>query len=318
MGFGRRFCHYRHSETGLAMRPSNSTAVLDHEQLSDACMDDQALMRELVASLIDDTTLQLIALHNAIEHDDRGECQRVAHYVKGGLRQPRRGFHGFRTAEHRAASSPGGLCGMPRYPRGVALRIAEATLRSHIPLGRSGHVKVDDMRALLCVLLSAVSLFASGELSNRRAPGFSLPDLNLKQYDTQDYRGKILIVEIMQTTCPHCAAFSAILEEAVAKYGGRVAVLSLTLPPDKIDDVKRYIAKNKITVPILFDSGQAAASYLKAGPQSGAISVPHVFLIDAQGMIRNDYEYSPLTKDIFEGKGLFAELDRMLAPAKSK
>ncbi len=46
-------------------------------------MDDQDLMRELVASLIDDTTLQLIALHNAIEHDDRGECQRVAHYVKG-------------------------------------------------------------------------------------------------------------------------------------------------------------------------------------------------------------------------------------------
>ena len=65
------------------MRHDNATAILDHEQLSDACMDDQDLMRELVASLIDDTTLQLIALHNAIEHDDRGECQRVAHYVKG-------------------------------------------------------------------------------------------------------------------------------------------------------------------------------------------------------------------------------------------
>jgi len=175
------------------------------------------------------------------------------------------------------------------------------------------------MRALLSVLLSAVSLFAAGELSNRRAPGFSLPDSTMKQYDTQDYRGKVLIVEIMQTTCPHCAAFSAILEEAVAKYGGRVAVLSITLPPDKMDDVKRYIAAHKITVPVLFDCGQAAASYLKAGPQSGGISVPHVFLIDPQGMIRNDYAYSPLTKDIFEGRGLFAELDRMLAAAaKSK
>jgi peroxiredoxin len=175
------------------------------------------------------------------------------------------------------------------------------------------------MRVLLSVLLSAVSLFAAGELSNRRAPGFSLPDSNLKQYDPQDYRGKILIVEIMQTTCPHCAAFSAILEEVVAKYGGRVAVLSLTIPPDKIDNVKRYIAAHKITVPILFDCGQAAASYLKAGPQSSAVNVPHVFLIDPQGMIRNDYEYSPLTKDVFEGRGLFAELDRMLAAAaKSK
>jgi histidine phosphotransfer protein HptB len=65
------------------MRYTHATAVLDHEQLSDACMDDQALMRELVVSLIDDTRLQLITLRAAIERDDCGECQRVAHYVKG-------------------------------------------------------------------------------------------------------------------------------------------------------------------------------------------------------------------------------------------
>jgi HPt (histidine-containing phosphotransfer) domain-containing protein len=65
------------------MRHHDAAAVLDHEQLSDACMDDQDLMRELVASLIDDTTRQLIALHAAIDRDDKGECQRVAHYVKG-------------------------------------------------------------------------------------------------------------------------------------------------------------------------------------------------------------------------------------------
>jgi HPt (histidine-containing phosphotransfer) domain-containing protein len=65
------------------MRQEGKTAVLDREQLRDACMDDQALMRELVASLIDDTTQQLIALQTAVEHADSGECKRVAHYVKG-------------------------------------------------------------------------------------------------------------------------------------------------------------------------------------------------------------------------------------------
>src|ERR1700704_4690315 len=83
MGFGWHFCHYRRSETCFPMRHDHKTAVLDHEQLSDACMDDQDLMRALVTSLIDDTALQLIALQVAIEHDDRGECQRLAHYVKG-------------------------------------------------------------------------------------------------------------------------------------------------------------------------------------------------------------------------------------------
>ena len=39
-------------------------------------------------------------------------------------------------------------------------------------------------------------------------------------------------------------------------------------------------------------------------------------LIDAQGMIRNDYGYSPLTKGIFEGRELFTEIDRMVGKAK--
>jgi len=77
--------------------------------------------------------------------------------------------------------------------------------------------------------------------------------------------------------------------------------------------VKRYIAEKKSAVPILFDCGQMAASYLKVGPQNPDVAVPHLFVIDAQGMIRNDYGYNPLTKGIFEGRDLFAELDQMLA-----
>jgi peroxiredoxin len=172
------------------------------------------------------------------------------------------------------------------------------------------------MRIFFCVLACAASLMASGELSGRRAPGFSLPDMNLKQYDLADYRGKVLLVEIMQTTCPHCAEFSAILEEVVAKYRGQVAVLSVVNPPDTVATVRQYVATHKITVPIVFDCGQATASYFKATPETAKINVPHVFIIDARGTIYNDYEYGPLTAGIFEGRDLFAELDRMLGKLK--
>jgi thiol-disulfide isomerase/thioredoxin len=175
------------------------------------------------------------------------------------------------------------------------------------------------MRILAGLVLSSLSLFAAGELSNRRAPGFSLVDSNFKQYDPADYRGKILLIDVMQTTCPHCAAFSAVLEEVASKYAGRVAVLAIVNPPDNFNKVKQYLVDHKVTVPILFDCGQAAASYLRSGPQNPTFNIPHLFIVDPQGMIRNDYEYSPLTHDIFEGRALFAELDRMLAPpAKSK
>lgn len=170
------------------------------------------------------------------------------------------------------------------------------------------------MRSFCLLLLSAVSVFAAGELSNRRAPGFSLPETAAKFHDPQDYRGKILIVDFMQVSCPHCVKFSAILEQAKTKYGERIAVLSVVNPPSDPKGVADYIAKNKIRSPILFDCGQVAYSYLK--PSSPQIVIPHVFLIDADGMVRNDFGFGPANAAIFEGQGLFAEIDKMLAPKK--
>lgn len=172
------------------------------------------------------------------------------------------------------------------------------------------------MRSFLCLLACAASLVASGELSGRRAPGFSLMDMNFKQHDPQDYRGKILLVEIMKTSCPHCVAFAPILEEIVSKYHGQVAALTIVNPPDTLDTVRKYVADHKVTVPVLFDTGQVAFSYFKVTPQNPDVNIPHLFIIDAQGMIRNDYEYSPLTRGIFEGRDLFTELDRMLGRSK--
>jgi peroxiredoxin len=172
------------------------------------------------------------------------------------------------------------------------------------------------MRSFLCTLVCAAALMASGELSGRRAPGFSLPDMNLKQYDLQDYRGKIVLIDIMQTSCPHCATFSTILEEVAAKYKGRVAVLSIVNPPDTTATVRQYVAQNKITTPILFDCGQVSSSYYKATPQHSEINVPHLFIVDVRGVIQNDYAYGALTKAIFEDRDLFGELDRMLAKNK--
>jgi peroxiredoxin len=172
------------------------------------------------------------------------------------------------------------------------------------------------MRIFVCVLAFAASLMASGELSGRRAPGFSLMDVNFKQHDPQDYRGKILLVEIIKTSCEHCADFAPILEEIVSKYHGRVAALTIVNPPDTLETVRKYIADHKVTVPVLYDTGQVSISYFKATPQNPDIHVPHLFIIDAQGIIQNDYPYNPLTKGIFEGRDLFSELDQMLSKSK--
>ncbi len=168
------------------------------------------------------------------------------------------------------------------------------------------------MRFWTTLLLTVLPLYATGELSNRRAPGFSLPGSDSQQHDPQDFRGKVLIVETMQTTCAHCQQFSGILEQALTKYGDRIAVLSIVTMPDTMNKVQQYMSDHKVHVPILFDCGQVMASYLKITPANPTIHFPHVFLIDGEGMIRNDFGYEAGNEKMFESKALFAEIEKLL------
>ncbi|HUJ50538.1 MAG TPA: TlpA disulfide reductase family protein [Bryobacteraceae bacterium] len=170
------------------------------------------------------------------------------------------------------------------------------------------------IRRLSCsVLLAAALLPASGELSNRRAPSFALPTCDYAHsYDFLDYRGKVLIIDIMTTTCPHCQLLSTTLEKVAQKYGDKVGILSVVLPPDTKDSVSRYKSVNHVSIPIVCDMGQMTISYLQAKPGQSQVELPHLFLIDKQGMIRNDFLYSEKDKTVFEGPGLFPEIDKLL------
>lgn len=170
------------------------------------------------------------------------------------------------------------------------------------------------MRKLLLLSIAAALpvVFAAGELSGRRAPSFALPDLNLNYHDILDHRGKVVIVDIMRTQCPHCLAVSKNLERIKAKFGSKVAIFSIVNPPDNQQAVSQFLVQNKLTTPVLFDCGQVSAVYLKVTPQNPSITIPHIFVIDQQGMIRNDYVYNDSTKAILEGDGLAGEVEKLL------
>ena len=159
----------------------------------------------------------------------------------------------------------------------------------------------------------AALLFAAGDLSNRRAPGFALPDPQYTRfYDLQDYRGKVLLIDFMSTTCPHCMLLTTTLEKVKEKYGDKVAILGVVLPPDNADTVAKYMSTHRVTVPIVCDQGQMTISYFNAKPGQSHIDVPHLFIIDKQGMIRNDFQYDEKAKSVFEGPALFPEIDKLL------
>ena len=158
--------------------------------------------------------------------------------------------------------------------------------------------------------LCVIQLGAADQLTGRRAPGFTLPDARGQFHDLGDYRGKVVLLDIMQSGCPNCQTLAQTLEKVKAKYGDKVGVLSVVNPPDNLQTVASFTRKFGVTSPVLLDCGQMAASYLRPNPKRPRIHVPHLFLIDSEGIVRKHFEHTETA--IFEGKGLDEEIDQLL------
>ena len=148
----------------------------------------------------------------------------------------------------------------------------------------------------------------------RRAPGFSLPDLKLQQHDLADYRGQVVFVDFIQTSCPACRQLSTALEEVKAKFGDKVAIVTVVNPPDNQTTVARYISTYNVTSPILFDCGQVTASYVKILPDNPVVHFPQLFVVDREGMIRAQAGADSNPAEM-ESKALIAQVEQLLQSA---
>jgi peroxiredoxin len=163
--------------------------------------------------------------------------------------------------------------------------------------------------------LTASAVWADPNLSNRRAPGFSVMDNTMQYRDLADFRGRLVLLDLIQTGCPHCQTLAKAIVKAKQKYGDKIAVLSVVLPPDTPATVAKFIKDYGVSTPVLFDCGQLAASYVKADPQKPSLSFPHLFMIDAQGNIKSHFGPGAESEGVSEFSALAKEIDRLLAPA---
>lgn len=146
------------------------------------------------------------------------------------------------------------------------------------------------MKKFFGLFAIALTLTAAGQFSNRRAPGFSLADSHYRQHDPQDYRGKVLLVDIMQTGCGTCIKLVDVLSQLKVKYGEKLGIISVVTMPDNFATAEAFIGAHKLTWPMVFDSGQVIASYLEVTPSNPQVHFPHLFVIDKNGMIKNDFD----------------------------
>ncbi|HUS08713.1 MAG TPA: TlpA disulfide reductase family protein, partial [Bryobacteraceae bacterium] len=75
--------------------------------------------------------------------------------------------------------------------------------------------------AFLTFALAAVLLPLDAAEVPRKSPDFAIQLPGGKQVQLSQYRGKVVALEFLYTTCPHCQAASRLMTKLHAEYGPR-------------------------------------------------------------------------------------------------
>ena len=113
---------------------------------------------------------------------------------------------------------------------------------------------------------------------------FTLTDLEGKAVRLSDQQGKVVVLDFWATWCGPCKSSFPTLQEVFEKYrsNDRVAIFALNTwervgGRQREELVKKFMAENKYTFPVLFDEGFV--------DRYGVEGIPTKFIIDKKGRI---------------------------------
>ncbi|MBV9501042.1 MAG: TlpA family protein disulfide reductase [Acidobacteriaceae bacterium] len=149
------------------------------------------------------------------------------------------------------------------------------------------------MLASLAGVVLGMSLLAADAANVRKAPelAFTIPGQGPKLLS--QYRGKVVALEFIFTTCPHCQAASRLMTKLQNEYGQRgLQVLDVAVNQNADLLVENFQKDFQTSFPV----GWTQASQMEAfmGFSPGRFVVPQLVLIDRNGYI---HYQTPATED---------------------
>lgn len=116
--------------------------------------------------------------------------------------------------------------------------------------------------------------------NNLPAPNFTLPDLEGQPHSLRDYLGRIVILNFWSAECPWSSRTDELIAEYLAEWGDAVQYLPIA---SNVNENKELIAgeasERKLGLLLRDDDHKIADLF-------GAITTPHLFVIDPQGVLR--------------------------------
>lgn len=144
-----------------------------------------------------------------------------------------------------------------------------------------------NMRLLSAAVLAAFSLIAADV--PRPAAKTVFPAPNGGSIDTSKYAGKVIALEFLLTTCPHCQKTATILQRMMDEYGARgFQALGVATNTDQPMVVEEFRSRFGVKFPVGWGARDTVHAYLQH-PVMQTMYMPQLVFIDKKGVIRAYY-----------------------------
>lgn len=166
-------------------------------------------------------------------------------------------------------------------------------------------------RALMGVL--PASLFAQGGFKPRPAPEIRFISQKGEQIRLSQYKGKVVAVEFLLTTCPSCMEAAKLLSRLQTELGPRgFQAIGLAIDPGAGARLPDFVRNNATTFPVGVYPDPEARKFMQVSLMNRLL-MPQLMFVDRKGMIRDHKGADDAAFFSNEEKNVRALVNRLLA-----
>jgi peroxiredoxin len=144
------------------------------------------------------------------------------------------------------------------------------------------------------VCLGAALLLAKPPVP-RPAQEFTITDSSGKSSSLSSYRGKVVVVQFLYTTCGHCQAVAGTYSRLQSEFGPRgLQVVGVAFNPEaqaRPAAADEFVRAFGVTFPVGVATMESVQRYLGISVLDRFV-VPQVVIIDRSGVVRAQSEFS--------------------------
>lgn len=113
------------------------------------------------------------------------------------------------------------------------------------------------------------------------APFWKLKDVNGNAVSSDEFKGKVVVVDFWATWCPPCRSEIPGYVDLYRKYGKDLVIVGISMDEGGPQVVKDFIGKFGVNYPIVMAEDAVVSAF------GGMEAIPTTFLIDRNGQIRD-------------------------------